>query len=93
MKRKLITAIVVSASLLGLTACGDCHFAHPLSTCGDGTVDTGPRSVTVDPSGKFVYVANYRSSNVSAYALDAATGALTAMVGSPFTTGVTNPLR
>jgi 6-phosphogluconolactonase (cycloisomerase 2 family) len=33
-------------------------------------------SVTIDPSGKFVYVANYISNNVSTYSINATTGAL-----------------
>jgi 6-phosphogluconolactonase len=36
-----------------------------------------PVSITVDPTGKFVYVANYGSNNVSAYTINPATGALT----------------
>lgn len=36
----------------------------------------GPRSVTVDPSGQFVYVANMNSSNVSVYRIDPESGAL-----------------
>ena len=43
-----------------------------------------PHAVTVDPSGRFVYVASGQSANVSAYAIDAATGALSAISGSPF---------
>ncbi len=38
---------------------------------------TSPYSVTVDPSGKFVYAANNVSNNVSAYTIDTVTGALT----------------
>ena len=38
---------------------------------------TGPVSVAVDPSGKFAYVANFNSKDVSAYTINAATGALT----------------
>jgi hypothetical protein len=38
----------------------------------------GPYSVTVDPTGKFAYVANYVSNNVSAYTINPTTGALTA---------------
>ncbi len=36
-----------------------------------------PHSVTVDPSGQFAYVANTGSKNISAYAIDSSTGALT----------------
>jgi 6-phosphogluconolactonase len=44
-------------------------------------------SVTVDPTGQFVYVANTNSSNVSAYVIDGITGALTPVPGSPFPAG------
>ena len=38
---------------------------------------SGPFSVSVDPSGKFAYVANSGSNDVSAYTINATTGALT----------------
>ena len=41
----------------------------------------------VDPTGKFVYVANYVSSNISGYAINSTTGALTDISGSPFSAG------
>jgi len=41
----------------------------------------------VDPTGKFAYVANNGSNNVSAYTIDPTTGALTAITGSPFSAG------
>jgi len=41
-------------------------------------------SVAVDPTGKFAYVANHRASAVSGYTINAATGALTPITGSPF---------
>jgi 6-phosphogluconolactonase (cycloisomerase 2 family) len=47
-----------------------------------------PKSLTVDPSGRFVYVANLLSNNVSTYAIDGSTGALTPVADSPFPTGV-----
>jgi uncharacterized repeat protein (TIGR01451 family) len=47
-----------------------------------------PYSVTIDPTGRFVYVANYQSdNNISAYTINPATGALTAVPGSPFPLG------
>ena len=51
--------------------------------------DAGPFSVTVDPTGQFLYVANLNpsSNNVSAYTIDGATGALTTVPGSPFPAG------
>jgi 6-phosphogluconolactonase len=53
-------------------------------------------SVTVDPSGKFVYVVNVCTSltagcvgngTISAYSIDSTTGALTPVLGSPFAAG------
>lgn len=67
-----------------------------LTRVGAATVaGSHPRSVTVDPSGRFAYVANggdlnSSSHNVSAYTIDAATGALSAVAGSPYAAG-SNP--
>jgi 6-phosphogluconolactonase (cycloisomerase 2 family) len=44
-------------------------------------------SVVIDPSGAFAYVANENSADVSVYALNATTGALTQVGGSPFAAG------
>jgi 6-phosphogluconolactonase (cycloisomerase 2 family) len=44
-----------------------------------------PVDVTVDPSGHFVYMANY-GGGISAFSINAVTGALTAVSGSPFPT-------
>ena len=46
-----------------------------------------PRSVTVDPSGRFAYVTNENDNTVSAYAINSSTGALRAVAGSPFSAG------
>lgn len=51
-----------------------------------------PVSLTVDPTGRFVYVTNsgsggIDSSNVRAYSIDQSTGALTETPGSPFLAG------
>jgi YD repeat-containing protein len=46
-----------------------------------------PLSVTVDPSGRFVYVANQGSNNVSAYTINQTTGVLSPIPGSPFAVG------
>ena len=42
---------------------------------------TSAATVVVDPSGKFAYVANHASNDVSGYTIDPATGALTAIAG------------
>jgi len=54
------------------------------STVGAGTF---PLSVVIDPAGQFAYVANENSNDVSVYSIDATTGALTAVGGSPFAAG------
>ena len=43
--------------------------------------------MAVDPTGRFAYVANANSANVSGYTINAITGALTPIFGSPFATG------
>jgi 6-phosphogluconolactonase len=43
-----------------------------------------PYAIATDPSGNHVYVANRDDSTVSAFSLDAGTGALTEIPGSPF---------
>lgn len=48
---------------------------------------SGPDSLMIDRHGKFAYVVNYYSSDVSAYAINATTGGLTQMEGSPFGAG------
>ena len=49
--------------------------------------NSGANSVTVDPTGKFVYVALNGSNAISAFTIDSSTGALTTVVGSPFPAG------
>jgi 6-phosphogluconolactonase (cycloisomerase 2 family) len=58
---------------------------------------THPSSVTVDPSGRFVYVANDAAGfgldgSIFAYTIDASTGALTPITGSPFATTGSDPV-
>ncbi|MBI3663353.1 MAG: beta-propeller fold lactonase family protein [Acidobacteria bacterium] len=49
-----------------------------------------PEAITI-AFGRFLYVANGGSNNISAYAIDSATGALTPLAGSPFSAG-TSPV-
>jgi 6-phosphogluconolactonase len=44
-------------------------------------------SVSVDPTGRFVYVCNDGSANISEFTLNRTTGVLTPAVGSPFAAG------
>ncbi len=60
-----------------------------LSSLATPTVAAGsqPRSITVDPSGRFAYAANYTSNTLSAYTVDQGTGELAEVSGSPFAAG------
>ena len=46
-----------------------------------------PQVVAVASTGKFAYVANFSSHTVSAYTINASSGALTPVKGSPFAAG------
>jgi 6-phosphogluconolactonase (cycloisomerase 2 family)/uncharacterized caspase-like protein len=46
-----------------------------------------PRNVAIEPKGKFLYVANSDSDNVSAFTINSSTGALSEVSGSPFRAG------
>lgn len=54
-----------------------------------GTVNAGdfPLDIQLTPSGAYAYVANELSGTVSGYSVNATTGALTAVPGSPFAAG------
>ena len=47
-----------------------------------------PTSIAIDPSGRFAYVANIKSNNISAYRIDGASGTLHPVAGSPFAAGL-----
>jgi len=51
---------------------------------------TQPWAVTVDPSGKYVYVANWGTSDVSAYTIDRSTGNLTQIDADSGPVGIQN---
>ena len=55
-------------------------------------VGTGPTAVILDTTGSYVYVANKGSNNISAFTLTAASGKLTAVAGSPFSSGGLQPI-
>jgi 6-phosphogluconolactonase len=71
-----VSAYTINRTTGALTAVAGSPFA----------AGTQPAAVAVDPSSKFVYVANVFSNNVSAYSINQATGALTPVAGSPFAT-------
>ena len=47
-----------------------------------------PSSLVVDPSGRFLYLTDSRNDKVFAYAINAASGFLSELAGSPFSTGL-----
>ncbi len=61
-----------------------------LGALGSIPAGLGPTDVAVDPSGRFVYVPNSNplASTISAYAIDARTGVLAEIAGSPFPAGM-----
>jgi 6-phosphogluconolactonase (cycloisomerase 2 family) len=46
-----------------------------------GAGGSGPNALTLDPSGQYLYVANYNSNNVSGFSLNAASGLPTMLTG------------
>src|SRR5258708_28438691 len=46
-----------------------------------------PFAAAIDPAGTFLFVPNVNGRNVSVFAIDAVTGGLTQVPGSPFGTG------
>lgn len=46
-----------------------------------------PSSISIDPSGRFAYIANNATHNVTAFTIDTSTGALSEVAGSPFANG------
>ena len=48
-----------------------------------------PYYLAIDPAGKFLYASNHYGGTVSAFAINANSGALTPLAGSPFKTGLT----
>lgn len=77
-----ISAFSVDSTTGGLTPVAGSPFVDT------GAGSHGGYAITVNPTGTVLYVANWEA-NVSAYSIDSATGALTAVSGSPFTGTVT----
>ena len=76
----LFCAMVIAV----ITACG----SGDNNTSTTATTGKAPQLITIAPSGKFAYVANWGSNNISGYGIDATTGALTAL---PTVDAATNP--
>jgi 6-phosphogluconolactonase (cycloisomerase 2 family) len=72
-----VSAYSINASTGALTAITDSPF----------TAGNQPESITVDPSGSYVYVANLFDNTISGYSINSSSGALTALSSSPYSTG------
>ena len=56
-------------------------------------VGTGPTGVILDPTGSYVYVANKGSGTISGFTLNATSGQLQPIAGSPFNSGGQLPIE
>ncbi len=52
----------------------------------------GPVSLAFDSTGAYLYVSNMNGNSISAYSVNAVTGALTALAGSPYAVSGVNPV-
>jgi 6-phosphogluconolactonase len=80
---------VASGTANTLTGLAEIQTAQAAATPGSPyPTGTGPASVALTPLNNSLYVANAGSSDISAYSVDALTGALTTLTGSPFSAGL-----
>ena len=57
----------------------------PFTIPAEGEEQPGPQQLTIDPSGRFLYVSDHLTGDISAFTINGTSGALTAISGSPFT--------
>jgi len=57
----------------------------PFAIPPEGDSQPGPQQLTVDPTGRFLYVSDHLTGDISGFTINASTGALTMISGSPFT--------
>lgn len=67
---------------------GDSCTYGPCAPAGPYATGSQPESIAIDPSGKFAYVGNMYSNNISGFSIDATTGAMAPIPGSPFAAGM-----
>jgi 6-phosphogluconolactonase (cycloisomerase 2 family) len=84
-------SIDATTGALAQILCGavsPCHFNGAVYN-NDFEAGNAPRSVTIDPTGKFAYAANWGSNDIAAYSIGA-TGKLTQIDADPNTAGIQN---
>ena len=75
-----VTGYVINNATGGLTQVPGSPFTIPPQ----GESQPGPQQLTVDPTGRFLYVSNHLTGSISGFTINATTGALTQIAGSPF---------
>jgi 6-phosphogluconolactonase (cycloisomerase 2 family) len=80
-----ISGFTINSATGGLTAVSGSPFPTAPALI-SGQVP-GATSVTVDPTGKFLYAAINQGNDISGYLINSSTGALTPISGSPFSAG------
>jgi 6-phosphogluconolactonase (cycloisomerase 2 family) len=76
----------LTASITAFKIDPDTGVLTPVTGSPFATGGQNPSFVRIDPTGRFLYVANRDSDTISGFAIDQVTGALTAVPGSPFAT-------
>jgi len=89
---RTLSALGVAALVAGCSAYGSSGKITPLDVTSGSQADLAHGAVIFDAAPvEFAYVANFGSNNISAYAIDATSGALKPVKGSPFAAG-TSPI-
>jgi YVTN family beta-propeller protein len=81
------SALVYSTNVQAGTVSAFSIVAGGLSPIAEFPVGQHPFGVVVDPTGNFLYVANKVDNNISGFSVNASSGMLTALPGSPFAAG------
>lgn len=82
---RTLCALGVAALFAGCSAYGSLGKITPLAMTSGSQARPAHGAITFDAAPvEFAYVANFGSNNVSAYAIDATSGALKPVKGSPF---------
>jgi 6-phosphogluconolactonase len=80
--------ICSTVNLLSTPPCPNADFSlHPI-TCSPCSTGDAPGPMAVDAYGKYLYVVNKGSSNISGYEISQSTGALLSFAGGPMAAGV-----
>jgi 6-phosphogluconolactonase (cycloisomerase 2 family) len=79
--------LLVSTSANDLSSLAITPASGALTAVSTLATGTFPLNVVINPQGTFAFVANENSADISVYAINATTGALAQVAGSPFAAG------